>query len=636
MHSLGTMAIHSHHDPMLVVLSIIIAVAASYTALDLASRIKASEGSALWRWIGAGAVTLGGGIWSMHFVSMLALNLDRPVAYDVWLTGASLIAAIAVVGVGFFVVSRDHGGPYTLGAAGLFAGAGIATMHYVGMAAMRLDATIRYDPTLVAASIVIAIVASIVAFWLAFRLDKPLQRAAGGVVMGFAIAGMHYTAMAAATFSPLPESAFVDEPSDTIPLLAAVIAVATFGILMLALLSSTTARKFAAQIEREATVVRQNERRLRTIIDTALDAFIAIDVNGNVTSWSARAEQTFGWTANEAMGRELTTLIMPQRFREAHRHGLRRFVETGENRVLNQRLELAALHKDGHEFPVELTISAMTIDDRLVISSFIHDISDRKKAENDLIAAKDQAEAASRAKSVFLANMSHELRTPLNAIIGFSEIIQDGLGSPGASHREYAADINHAGKHLLDLINDILDLSKADDGTLELRSEICEVSELINFGVDSVRNAAAMAGIDIALVNPTGMPRLYVDPRRVRQVLVNILSNAVKFTPRDGRVSIAAMLEQDGRLALSVDDTGIGMTEAQIKTAMAPFDQVDNRLSRRFEGVGLGLPLTQRLMSLHDGMLDIVSQKDRGTRVIIRFPASRIRPALPPAIGLSA
>jgi signal transduction histidine kinase len=226
--------------------------------------------------------------------------------------------------------------------------------------------------------------------------------------------------------------------------------------------------------------------------------------------------------------------------------------------------------------------------------------------------------------------MSHELRTPLNAIIGFSEIIQDGLGSPGASHREYAADINHAGKHLLDLINDILDLSRADDGTLELRPEICEVSELINFGVDSIRNAAAMAGIDIALVNPAGMPRLYVDPRRVRQVLINILSNAVKFTPRDVHVSIAAVLEQDGRLSISVDDTGISMTEAQIKTAMAPFDQVDNRLSRRFEGVGLGLPLTQRLMSLHDGTLDIVSQKDRGTRVIVRFPAAESALPFPP------
>jgi len=624
--------IHGHHDPTLVILSILIAVFASYTALDLAGRIKTADGTARRIWLAASAVTLGGGIWSMHFVAMLAFNLDRPIAYAVSTTTASLVAAILVTGVGLHLVARRPAHGLNLVAAGCFTGIGIATMHYTGMAAMQMDANVTYEPWLFSLSVVIAIVASIVALWLSFNLRHAWEKLVAGFVMGAAIAGMHFTGMAAAIYTPLPETRIVDTTA-TIPLLAALIAVITFGVLLLGLLSATADRRFVAQAEREAASKRRSEDHFRSILDTAQDAFIAIDADDRITFWNRQAEATFGWTRESVMGKPLADTIVPERLRDAHRRGMERFLRTGEGPVLNQRLELSAVHADGREFPIEITITAVRTGESFSANAFVRDVSRRQQSQRELVAAKEQAEAASRAKSLFLANMSHELRTPLNAIIGFSEIIKDAVLGPigNTTYRDYSADIYRSGRHLLGLINDILDVSRAETGNLTLRESSVSMNGVVDQAVATVQEPAQHGGVELKVQVSSGLPLIHADPQRLRQIIVNLMSNAVKFTPTGGNVSLAVGIGHDGGLAITVTDTGIGMSPEQVQIALKPFGQVDDTLARRHEGAGLGLPLTRHFLDLHQGTIEIDSVPNIGTRIIARLPAARTLNRIAPA-----
>ncbi len=250
---------------------------------------------------------------------------------------------------------------------------------------------------------------------------------------------------------------------------------------------------------------------------------------------------------------------------------------------------------------------------------------DLVRLADDLRGAHDRAERANRAKSEFLANMSHELRTPLNAIIGFSEMIKDQTGGPVGNdrYREYAKDINDSGRHLLDLINDILDLSKIESGSEELHEEDIVIPEVIGTILTLVKGRAHDDRIEVELDAGDELPGLRADCRKFKQILVNLLSNAIKFTPEGGKVSLRIWCHEDSGYVFQVIDTGIGIRLEDIPKALAPFQQVDADLNRRFEGSGLGLPLTKALVELHGGVLDLQSQVDVGTSVTVRFPAER-------------
>jgi len=235
------------------------------------------------------------------------------------------------------------------------------------------------------------------------------------------------------------------------------------------------------------------------------------------------------------------------------------------------------------------------------------------------------AEEASRVKSEFMAHMSHELRTPLNAIIGFSEMIREALIGPvSARYRDYARDIHSSGSHLLRLINDVLDLSKVEAGKLELKDETVDLAMLIDECRRLFAERVATGGLRLAIELAPNLPLLRADELRLKQILLNLLSNSVKFTAAGGRITLGAARNWDGGVALTIADTGIGMTPEEVPLALEPFRQLDSAFNRRFEGTGLGLPLARRLAELHGGTLAIDSARDAGTTVTLTLPASRV------------
>ncbi|HEY1962060.1 MAG TPA: PAS domain-containing sensor histidine kinase, partial [Rhizomicrobium sp.] len=287
--------------------------------------------------------------------------------------------------------------------------------------------------------------------------------------------------------------------------------------------------------------------------------------------------------------------------------------------------ELRFSHRDGSTVWADTLATFATWDGKPVSLSWLTDITARKHAEAELVKSKQAAEYANSAKSQFLATMSHELRTPLNAILGFSEVLTtEMLGPVGQpKYLEYARDIHESGRHLLDLINDILDLAKLEAGKLELHETEISLPHVIERCVVLVRERAKQAKAAVETLVPDGLPALYADERALRQVLLNLLSNAVKFTPAGGRVTVRARFDTARGFAISVGDTGIGMSPQQVEVAFSPFGQIDSALSRKHEGTGLGLPITRALVQLHGGDVTIESSPNRGTTVTAHFPVVR-------------
>jgi PAS domain S-box-containing protein len=289
--------------------------------------------------------------------------------------------------------------------------------------------------------------------------------------------------------------------------------------------------------------------------------------------------------------------------------------------------ELQDRHRDGSPFWVAATISPVR-DEAGRVSHFVamqDDITERKRNEQSLREARELAEIANRAKSQLLANMSHELRTPLNAIIGFSSVLQSGvLGAPAnPKHAEYLNDIQSSGQHLLSLINDILDVSAIEVGKLNLNEEAISLDEVVGSVVRMVQSRAEQGEVVVAVTGAPA-PAIHADARRLKQIVANLLTNAVKFTPPGGRVTIRKERDDAGGVVLEVVDTGIGMSAEELSLAMQPFSQVDSSLARRQEGTGLGLPLTKGLVEAHGGRLEILSAKGHGTLARVHLPAERV------------
>ena len=356
-------------------------------------------------------------------------------------------------------------------------------------------------------------------------------------------------------------------------------------------------------------------------------------------TWGIFQVTTEGWflTANPAMARiygydspaELLsdlTDVRQQLYVDPARHDelIRLAGETGKVSGFESQVR----RRDGSIIWISESCREVRAGDNelLYYEGTVEEITERKRNEAELVAAKEQAEVASKAKSIFLANMSHELRTPLNAILGFAEIIRDEMfGAVGSSrYKEFASDIHDSGKHLLSVINGILDLAKIEAGQLKLDEQPTDVAETMQHCERIVSNIAQLRGVRLKITPPASTITLMADPTRLKQIMLNLLSNAVKFTPSGNSVSMSARITDNGGFRLKIVDTGIGMSPEEITKALQPFQQIDSALSRQQEGTGLGLTLTKSLVELHGGRLTLTSTPGQGTTVNVRLPAARI------------
>jgi PAS domain S-box-containing protein len=374
--------------------------------------------------------------------------------------------------------------------------------------------------------------------------------------------------------------------------------------------------------------LRAQQERTQAIIDMASDPFVSIDRSGIITGWNHSAQTLFGWRSEEAIGRALAATIIPSGQREAHLEGLRRVVAGEPPHLLGRRIELTALNRAGSEIPVELAIWRVESEAGPHFHAFLRDISERRRFEQELEAARDEALEASRLKSQFLATMSHEIRTPMNAIIGLTTLLQSG--DLNAGQRRRVDGIQQASQALRAIIDDILDFSKIEAGRLILDDVNFDLDTVIYEAIGLLSGAANAKNLSLAATRqPDVSTDLRGDPARLRQILLNLVSNAIKFTEQ-GSVTVRTLLAEpaaeDGALSVRIEvtDTGVGIPADKQANLFDPFVQADASTTREFGGTGLGLAISRRLAEAMGGHLDMYSVAGEGSTFActIAFPAS--------------
>jgi PAS domain S-box-containing protein len=384
-------------------------------------------------------------------------------------------------------------------------------------------------------------------------------------------------------------------------------------------------------VKRQAEQLRASAQLTRSIVDTAYDAFVAMNAEGAITEWNRQAEIIFGWPRAEAIGRPLAETIIPPPYREAHWRGLRHFLETGEGPVLNRIIEVKALRRDGQVFPAEITIAPVRLDEQYLFAAFVRNISERKRAEQELYQAKEAAEAGSQAKGQFLANMSHEIRTPLNGILGMTELALDT--DLTREQHDYLNMVKVSAESLLAVINDILDFSKIEAQKLELDSVDFGLRDLLGDTLKALALRAQQKGLELACHIPPDVPNtLNGDPGRLRQIVINLVGNAIKFTAQ-GEVLMDVALEVQAAdelvLHFAVRDTGIGIPADKQQMIFQAFSQADASTTRQYGGTGLGLAISARLVELMGGRIWVESQPDQGStfHFTVRFRMGQNAPS---------
>ncbi len=367
------------------------------------------------------------------------------------------------------------------------------------------------------------------------------------------------------------------------------------------------------------------EAELRTILDTATDGIATLDEEGRIVTLNKSAEAIFGLDLNEVVGRKFVNLLVEKSALvvEDYLSGLS---DNSLATIFNDGREIVAVESNGGFIPLFLTIGLMPDEIPSKFCAVMRDITQWKKSEENLKQAKDVAEKASTQKSEFLAKISHELRTPLNSIIGFSEVMaQERFGTiKNDRYKGYINDIHSSGKHLLSLINDLLDLSKVEAGKLEMEFTSVSLNDIILKSVSSLQNDASRERIVIRNFLATDLPNVVADERSCRQIILNLLSNAIKFTKAGGQVIVSSSLEESGEVKISVRDTGVGMSEKDIAHALEPFRQITTSSTGSTVGTGLGLPLTKALTEANRARFRIESKPKSGTLVEITFPTARV------------
>jgi protein-histidine pros-kinase len=373
------------------------------------------------------------------------------------------------------------------------------------------------------------------------------------------------------------------------------------------------------------------EARYRGLLEAAPDAMVVVNQGGEIVLLNVQAEKQFGYRRDELLGQKVTNII-PEGFAERLvADGLRSAADALAQQI-GTGIELTAQRKDGTHFPIEIMLSPLESAEGILVTAAIRDISDRKRAEVVRRKAdsleEDRLREANRLKSEFLANMSHELRTPLNAIIGFAELMHDGrVGAVSETHKEYLGDILTGARHLLQLINDVLDLSKVEAGKMEFHLEAVDPVRLVGEVREILRTWVANKRIELSVEISPEIGEVTADERRLKQVLYNFLSNAVKFTPEGGRVTIRMRLEDADYFRLEVEDTGVGIHPEDLSRLFVEFQQLDAGAGKKHGGTGLGLALTRGIAEAQGGRVGVHSTPGQGSVFFAILP--RVAPDEP-------
>ncbi|MCX6147518.1 MAG: ATP-binding protein [Candidatus Kapabacteria bacterium] len=368
-------------------------------------------------------------------------------------------------------------------------------------------------------------------------------------------------------------------------------------------------------------IIEKHQLKLKNIIDTVLNAVIKVDVDGKIIEWNSQAENIFGWKRDEIIGMNLSDTIIPHKYRERHKIGFNRFLNTGKGEVQNRVLELSALNKLGNEFPIELILSSYKDENGYEFNAFIRDITDRKNAENEIIKAKEKAEESDRLKTAFLANMSHEVRTPLNAIIGFSNLLTES-DLTQEERIEFSEILKKRSNDILNIVIDILDISKIQSSQFVIKSvegSLFEMVEEVISKVDELNHEDS--GVKFILKNDLFQDDYIIntDFSILKRAIINLLDNAFKFT-HIGKVELRFVFTNENTLIFSVADTGIGIAPENKELIFGNFRQVEETLNRNYEGIGLGLSISKGLVELLDGRIWFESQVNIGSTFFIEIP----------------
>ena len=370
------------------------------------------------------------------------------------------------------------------------------------------------------------------------------------------------------------------------------------------------------------SAVNRSQAIQSAMLDGALDAIISVDETGHVIEFNPAAEQTFGYSVQEAFGQLLSDLIIPEELREAHRLGMNRLLATGEPKLIGQRIEVRALHKEGHQFPIELTLTQVQTTDGTQFTAFARDITEQKENQAALEAARAEAENYAAAQTRFLSSMSHEIRTPLNAVIGISHLFRQT--SLSVKQQKYIHDIQRAGDVLLGLINNILDFQNIELGFLQIEEVTIDLHDVLGEVIDRARYLGSEKPLKITLTTDDQVPQwVKSDPVRLTQILTNLLNNAIKFTSRGEvglNVSVLELENESARVAFRVTDTGIGIPEEALKKVFDTFTQASSDTTRRFGGSGLGLPIVKQLVRAFKGDIHLESKEGAGSVFTVELP----------------
>jgi PAS domain S-box-containing protein len=597
---------HSY-NPSLVALSVLIATIGAYVAIEIALRVRAAVRRRRLFWVYGGALAMGLGIWSMHFVGMLALHLPIPVWYDAPLVTLSYVAAFIGCVVAFAIFNRANVGNGLLAVASVFMGLAIASMHYTGMAAMRMNSHVLYDPVIFAASIAVAIIVSFAALALTRNLlatsaepRASLKKVGAALLMGVAVAGMHYTGMAAAFFTRGPTGW---RPTDNVVLgsyeLGLVVAATSAALLGIALAATQFERWTAA-----------TKGRFEHLLDLSPQVVWFGGPDGRITYLNPYWYEYTGLSERKALGDGWLDAVHPE-----DRERVLDSWQTAVREGTDYELELRLRGRRG-DYCWFLARSRPARDESGKVDAWLGiavDIEERKKAE-------EEAWAASQAKSEFLASMSHELRTPLNAIGGYAELLALGIRGPlNAEQAQDIARIRRSQQHLLTLIQDVLNFAKVDAGQTEYHITAVPVDEALHDTESMIAPQILAKGLHYSYKGAGKTAAVLADPEKMQQIVLNLLTNAVKFTESGGKIALTS--DFNGKcIDIRVADTGPGISPEKLTKIFDPFVQAERRLNQPVQGVGLGLAISQDLAQAMGGSVTVESVVGEGSTFTLSLP----------------